>query len=509
MPLLSRKRFGRRAPLPRLASHGFAASVGTGVFSSVSGLVTLPIVLSTVGAGSYGAWLTVTTAVTLLYYADFGVGSAIVHFNARGRGGDVEQDPSEILSTAVVIVMGIWAVISAVSVLIFPLLVDSRLFSGLSHHDITMILVGFYVAFGGFLLQPYISTIVGCGLLVKERKYQLIASVFRVAATLVACLWFGSLGGVVISEAVALVLPGIFAMCSVVRLRLAVVSPRAFSRNVARRLWGYSYKRFLVEAIGAAVLQVGTLLVAYVGGPSSVSYYSAAFRIYLGVRQVAGWAIDPFRPTLSLAFVESKSAALRAVKAFSVFSAFGVWLISGFLLVTAGGVTTFWLGSASSAYDTAAMVVLLLLGFMINIIHIPLIVACDSAGYPGVFLVPQLAWLGLYIVLGWLLGASFGVVGVTAALGLSIATLEPYYLMIAARRLGFVWWRHVLSCLSPCFVVVGPSVILAALPLVVWHGQFVWALSGAIYWIIAVPLFYVSRRLLPMAEVRSALRLSL
>jgi O-antigen/teichoic acid export membrane protein len=489
--------------------HGIAYGVVVGALSLLSGILLLPIVANQVGPGAYGVWLFLISITTYVGYGDLGVTSAIIHFGARSRGGDGTYTLSALLSAGLV-----WSMASMVVVL--PLYLWLAFAYTEAHlgdlgdsgtSQIALVALGATIAFMA-VVRPFFGALVSAGLMVWTQRIAFLALIFRVAGTLAAVYLFGTITAVAIVETVATVMPGIVVMVLVLK-RVASVR---FTRGMwptLKLMLAYSTKSLTMGLSESVVLQGGTLIVGVVLGPSSVTHFNLAYRVYNGVRQLVDWILEPFRSTLSRIAVGSRGAHRRMIETLSfatmtaIVAVTIVWLLGSRFLVER------WVGEYMPAAEIAAVAAFLLAGMTIETLHSPWVMAADTIGKPGAFLLPQILWACLSVPLGLYLAGRWGIVGVAIGMASPLLVLEPLYLRIARQAAGMhlhMWWRRSLA----------PVVVATALPVAAAMMTWVAASAAApslaawlptvvfvVSWFLSV---YLVRRLLPLDDVMSALR---
>ncbi|MFJ3384361.1 MULTISPECIES: lipopolysaccharide biosynthesis protein [unclassified Curtobacterium] len=426
---------------------GVLSSAGAGVAGLIAGIVLLPIVISTVSAEQYGIWLVVSAIAQYLNYADLGVGTAVVHFGSRARAGGEQRTLGEFLQAGLIWnTMAMAVVVPVFAVIACLYLWSSKAERVLSPHESVGLLVIGLVMLSALLLKPFGSALNGAGLLPIERRNQGIGVVVRVALTLVACLVFHDIVFVATAEAVAVLVPVCLSWAQVRKRKLAPMRWTGFPSSTLRYMLSYSVRSFAVNAVGALLLQAGTIAAGVTLRPQDVTYYNAAFRVYTSVRQLIGWANDPFRPALSRINVAAPAEAGRALMAIC-FVTLSLSVVGCAVLMLAGrDLVRLWLGPDVPVGAIALTMVVLLVGLMVNAVHLPLIPAADAAGAPGAFFVPQLIWMLMTVVGSLSLGALLGLPGIALGLTLPLVVIEPFYLVRAAGVLGFTvrgWMRAV------------------------------------------------------------------
>ncbi|GAA1491814.1 lipopolysaccharide biosynthesis protein [Curtobacterium herbarum] len=417
---------------------GVLSSAGAGVAGLIAGIVLLPVIISTVSAEQYGIWLVVSAIAQYLNYSDLGVGTAIVHFGSRARAGGEERDLGAFLQAGL-----IWNTLALVVVApVFMVVAYLYLWSGKAQdvltqpESVTLLLVG-VAMLGALLLKPFGSALNGAGLLPIERRNQAIGVLVRVVLTLVACLVLRDIVFVAMAEAIAVIVPVCLSWATVRTRKLAQMKWAGFPGGTLRYMLSYSVRSFAVNAVGALLLQAGTIAAGITLRPQDVTYYNAAFRVYTSVRQLIGWANDPFRPALSRLNVAAPAEARRALLSICFVTLSLSVAGCAVLIIAAQDVVRIWLGPGVPIDTIAVTMVLLLAGLMVNAIHLPLIPAADASGAPGVFFIPQLIWMVLTVGGSLLFGALLGLPGIALGLTLPLIVIEPFYLFRAARVLRF------------------------------------------------------------------------
>lgn len=489
--------------------HGIAYGVFVGVLSLFSGIILLPIVASQVGSGPYGVWLFLISITTYVGYGDLGVTGAIIHFGARARGGDGERTLSELLSAGL-----IWSLLSMIVILPLYLWLAWQYTENhldiLAHSEMSQVMLvcmGGVVAFMA-VVRPFTGALISTGLMVWTQRAAFATLIFRVVGTLVAVYTVGTVTAVALVETIATILPGVILMILV----LTRVARVRFTRGMwptLKLMLGYSTKSLTMGLSETVVLQGGTLIVGLVIGPASVTHFNLAYRVYNGVRQLMDWILEPFRSALSRIAVGARDAHLALIGTLSfvvvaiMTAGTAVWFLGSQFLVG------HWVGDHMPAASIALVATVLLVGMLIESLHWPWILAADTLGMPGAFLLPQILWGVLFIPLGLYLGQHGGIVGVAVAMVLPLIVLEPVYLGIARRVAGLRvrdWWRQ---SLRPVAVLLAFPVAVAALTWLVttMAAPFLTGWLPAVAFILGwLASAVVVRRHLPLDEVMAALR---
>lgn len=490
---------------------GILSSAGSGILNLLAGIVLIPIILGTVGAGPYGVWLFISALASYLNYSDLGIGSAMVHFASRHRSGHEERDLRTLLRASLLWVSLVLAVVLPVFATVVYIYLDR---GSVSHvvgdaNRFPLLATG-VVMLAGLVLRPFSSALIGWGHLPTERLYQTLGVITRVVGTLVACLIFRDIIVVACVETAAVILPNVLSAFRVRALQEQISTRRSSAWSAMRYMLSYSGRSFGVSAAGALVLQSGVLILGVTSTPQSVAYYNAAFRVYASIRQLITWVTDPMRSALSRINAASAARAEQVVLGIGLLTAWLVLLGCGALALLAPVIIPLWLGSEAPVELLITTVTVLLVGLIANSFHLPLAPAGDAAGKPGVFLVPQIVWLILSISLTFLLAPSLGALGAALGLTLPLLVVEPSYLWLAVSKLGLSIKRWTRSVLLPALLpalTAGTTVALAELVILAGRGGSAGPiLLAAIYVVTFISITFATRLRVAWRSVQIALK---
>ncbi|MCQ1951080.1 polysaccharide biosynthesis C-terminal domain-containing protein [Arthrobacter sp. zg-Y859] len=314
-----------------------------------------------------------------------------------------------------------------------------------------------------------------------DRRNQVVGVIARVIGTSIALTTEAGILGIAIAELVALLIPSLLSIVSLYLRRIVKFKRADLSISTLRLMLGFSYRSFGVNLIGALTLQSGTVVVGLVGSSADVTYYNAAFRIYSGVRQLLTWTVDPFRPALSRIFGKDNADATPVLMSILLVSLGAGSAASCFLAISAPDLVELWLGGTVPTDVVSLASQVLLIGLLINMIHIPLAPATDAAGKPGTLIWGQMLWLVLCVGISFPLAAHFGIVGVALALSLPLVLVEPLMLFLAMSVLDIRMSSWLRLVATPVLAIVGCSLALTALVGVLierFNLEYYWLILG-------------------------------
>lgn len=398
----------------------------------------LPIILSAVSAVQYGLWLVLVSVGSLLYYADFGVGLAILHFSSRIRAGGGAHTCGELLSAGL-----LWN--ASVSLLVVPsyfilgsLYVESNADSiGLSRAQQAELVLCGTVVVAGLVIRPFTSALAGAGYLPVERRNQGIAVVFKIVATPLVCWLTPSIVAIAAVETTALLLPHALSGITIAILGQHRIRWHRATLDSLKYMLSYSTRASIYNFVESALLQGGTVAAGLLSAPADATYYNAAYRVYSSVRQLLGWILDPLRPGLSRLYAIGRrdgDAVVHAVSRVLI----SVSVLGGLSLIIGGqALIGLWLGQDVPTAMVSATSAILLSGLILNSIHLPLAVGAYALGRPAAFIIPQVIWCIAFIGLAGPFSSKWGIVGIAMAFASPLLLLEPVYLIISRNALGF------------------------------------------------------------------------
>ena len=118
----SKERY-RRAMLTSLTA---LASRGVGITAA---LVSVPLTVHYLGNERYGLWMTISSVIAMLAFADMGMGNGLLNAISKADGTDDHQAAARSISSAFYMLLAVATVILAVFAMVYKFLPWSRLFN--------------------------------------------------------------------------------------------------------------------------------------------------------------------------------------------------------------------------------------------------------------------------------------------------------------------------------------------------------------------------------------------
>ena len=120
---------GRSAERYRRAALTAASSVVARGIAAATGLVSVPLAIGYLGTERYGLWMAISSVVTMLSLADFGMGNGLLAAISAAKGKSDRQMAIDSVSSAFFILTVLAACIVAVTFLLTPLLPWKAIFN--------------------------------------------------------------------------------------------------------------------------------------------------------------------------------------------------------------------------------------------------------------------------------------------------------------------------------------------------------------------------------------------
>jgi O-antigen/teichoic acid export membrane protein len=457
--------FRRNVRSQARAKHGVALSITAGVLNVLVNIALFPLIISTLGAAEYGIWLFIVAISQYFFYSDLGIGSAIIYYASRARGGNEVFSFDQLISNGVA-----WA--STILFIALPLfLVIAYQYahfhgsaSGLTHGQIFGVILVGGLLLTSIVVRPYESVLIGSGHLALNIANQIAGNALRTILVVTLCLTNANLTAIAAAEAAGLCLGPVLATIYVVRKGIARLHISDVSISNVRGLFRYSLKTFSVDVVSVGALYAGTIMVGLIKGPAPAAYFALAMKVFNGAGQVITWATAPALPVLSQIW-HTDPATSRAL----VRDLLKIVATVGFICIVPIALSSViwiphWVADDGLSLGTGACVVIVLVALTSNTILDPVVLACDSFGRPGVVFPAQLASAALFVIIGIPLTRSYGIVGTAAGLAVAMWIVQPLCLLILSRTLNMAFRSDVASCyrLPALVLLVGGALAACA-----------------------------------------------
>jgi O-antigen/teichoic acid export membrane protein len=335
----------------RVALTALAAASAQGI-SIVTGLISVPLTIGYLGAERYGLWMTMSSAVAILGFADLGMGNGLVNVISEAHGKEDRELAGRYVSSAFFSLVGVAATLACLFAITYPLIPWKRAFNVSSSIAVNEVGPAMWTLTGCFLLT------IPLGIVYKVRSgYQegfsnslwlAIGNLLGLSGVLLAIYLKAGLPFLVLAmaggPAVALLMNSV-AMFGVKRPWL-----RPRWRNVTstalKRVLHLGALYLVLQVTLAVVYSSDNIIAAHILGSTAVAEYAVSAKMFSLTPILLGLVIRPLWPaygeSISRGDVEwVRKTLIRSLKLSLVVAA----SVSTILVLFGARIINLWVGS--------------------------------------------------------------------------------------------------------------------------------------------------------------------
>ncbi|HET7104666.1 MAG TPA: oligosaccharide flippase family protein [Terracidiphilus sp.] len=316
----ARERY-RRAALTSITS-GLARLVSLG-----TSILTVRLTFLYLGAERYGMWVTITSVVTMLVFADLGLNNGLVNVVADAKGRGDERAARQATSSAFWLLSTIAAVIAVGGLVAYPHIDGSRIFNVHSPRAIAEAGPALLIFFLCFVLNLPLGiargTHSGLQNAFINNLWNMLGNLSSLCALLVAIYLRAGLPMLVLSLAGPPVLITLINAADLFGRSHRELLPRLsdFSLPSAKYLLQIGLMYFLLQVSIAVGMQTDNIVIAQILGAKAVSAYAVPAKLF----------------NIVTSFVMMLSGAMWPAYADAMARSDGRWIRKAFKWVTLGG----------------------------------------------------------------------------------------------------------------------------------------------------------------------------
>jgi len=278
------------------------------IISITCSLVQIPIALRHLGSDSFGLWITLTSMVTLVNFADLGMGLGLQNLISRAHGKDAPHELNLAFRTGFLVLTGISALLllgglPIISHLDWAVLLNihNSVLALDAKSSAMVVAIAFCV---GIPLMTFQRVATGLQLGWLTSATACLGSILSLLFVLIASFLNMRLVAFITMVVLAPLLANIvLALMLRTHVRLFSSQERFFDSRMIRPLFK-SGLMFLVPQIGATLMNaVPVVVLSAVCGPAAVTPYSLAQRIVGLASQAASMVLTPLWPAYAEAYV--------------------------------------------------------------------------------------------------------------------------------------------------------------------------------------------------------------
>jgi O-antigen/teichoic acid export membrane protein len=340
----SRERY-RRITLTAISS-GAARAI-----SLLTMLVSVRLIVNHFGAERYALWATITSTVTLLVFADFGISNGLLNAISESHGRDDRKAALSQVST------GFFGLLAAAVFAAFSLGFSyrfvpwSRIFNLTSPVAMREAGPAAAVFILCFLAQLPLGVVQRVQMGYQEGFFTQIwiaaGNLLGLIGLLVVIRYHAGLPYVVLAVAGAPVVTGLLNTITVFGWQRPWLKPRlsSISRAAAGRLLRLGFLFFLMQIAGAVSYQTDNLIIAQLRGATQVTQYAVPFRLFAVIPAVISMGVASLWPAYAEACSRGDVKWVKTTLRCSLLLGLAVAIPANLLLIALGRrIIRLWVG---------------------------------------------------------------------------------------------------------------------------------------------------------------------
>lgn len=341
------------------------ASIGVRGISTLTALITVPLTVNYLGNERYGLWVTISSVIVALGFADLGIGNGLLNAISDANGRDDRESARGYVSSAWFMLSGL-AVLAALAFLVlYPILPWARIFNLTSPEVIAEAGPATAVFVACFLFNLPLNLVQRVQMGYQEgltnSLWLAFGNILGLVALLLAIQARAGLSWLVLAMAGAPVFATLLNNVAMFGMRRRWLLPRlsSITQGTARKIVRVGFLFFVLQVAVAAAYSSDNIVVAQILGPGGVTQYSVPLRLFQIAPQVLSMLLYPLWPAYGEAIARGDVAWVRKTLKRSILIGLAINVPPSLFLVVFGVQTVhLWIGS-----NAITPPFLLLLGF--------------------------------------------------------------------------------------------------------------------------------------------------
>jgi len=324
------------------------ASRGIGILTL---LVTVPLTLHYLGQERYGLWMTISSVIALLGFADLGLGNGLVNALSAAHGRDDHAEARALVSNAFFLLAAIAAALGILFFVNYPWISWADLFNVRSALAAEEAGAATAVLLVTVLLNLPLGVVQRIQLGYQEGftngLWAAVSNLMALVAVVAVIQLRGSLPWLVLAVAGAPVLATAVNGFVLFRYRKPWLLPRPgdLSPRTMRTLGRIGAAFFVLQITGVIIFASDNIVIARMLGPDAVTEYAVPARLFGLLPLVLGILLCPLWPAYGEALARGDGAWVRRALKQSLVLALGIGGTAAVALTALGpAVLALWVG---------------------------------------------------------------------------------------------------------------------------------------------------------------------
>ncbi len=343
---------GRAKERYRRVALTAAASGIAKCISILTGLITIPLTLGYLGAERYGVWMTISSVVLMLGFADLGMGNGLLNAVSEANGKDDRQAAVTYVSSAFFMLLGVALFLVLAFILTYPHVSWPNVFNIKSEQaarEAGPAIAVFVIIFALNLPLGVVQRVqMGYQEGYQTNIFQCLGSIFALLTVLLVIYLRGSLAWLVLAMAGGPVAALIINWVLIFRFRYPWLRPhwRSATTSSARRIFHLGLLFFVLQLAMAVSFASDNLVAAQIFGPEAVTQYSVPMRMFSILPMIVTMVVSPLWPAYGEAIARGELAWTRKTLKMSLLITLVIVFFPSLFFVWFGvPILHFWVGA--------------------------------------------------------------------------------------------------------------------------------------------------------------------
>ena len=286
----------RRVVLTAVVS---AAARGISLLTS---LISIPLTIDYLGAERYGLWMTISSTIAILGFADFGIGNGLVNAIAEAHGKNDRRLAREYISSALFMLSSIAFLTALIFVFIYPRISWANTFNVTSSQAVLEVGPAIAVFVGCFLVNLPLGVIQRTQMGYQEGFangiWRAAGNLLGLAGVVLAITLRAGLPWLVLAMSGAPVIATLLNGIVVFGFQRPWLRPqfRSFSTRSAGRILNVGVFFFVLQVASAVGYRSDNIILARILGPEMVTQYAVPLRLFSIIPMLQGFVLMPLWP---------------------------------------------------------------------------------------------------------------------------------------------------------------------------------------------------------------------
>ena len=344
---------GRSAERHRRVGLSAMASALAKVISVSTALISVPLTLHYLGPERYGLWMTISSLVAILAFADLGIGNGMLNAIAAANGRDDRAGIQVYVSSGFFVLSVVAALMLLTFAAVYPIVDWAAIFNvktDLARSEVGPAAAVFVACFALAIPVAIVQRVqMGMQRGFLASLWQCLSSVLGLAGVLVAIWLEAGLPWLVLAYFGApLVASALNSWLFFGRMQPELAPSRvAVSRTAARTLLRTGGLFLVLQVVAAVAYASDSLVIAQLLGAAAVSDFAVPERMFSLITLLLAMVLAPLWPAYGEAIVRGDSHWVRKTLTRSVGTAVAVAaVLSACLVLAAPGLLFAWVGNA-------------------------------------------------------------------------------------------------------------------------------------------------------------------